>query len=287
MKKIVGFIFIAIFAITLASCGSKEYKVDGKFTAFEVSLNRDTPQITWVEVTVEKGKVTNYFIDARQSKVTTNEESGAKTLAWNEKTKKELKFDYGMTGASEIGKEWFEQAAVIEKFFLEKGPDALKLDKDGYIEDLTGATVKGGDYQKLAKKALENAKNGIFTDFIVDLNSGKAQVTWVDVKVEKNKVVSYTIDARQSKLTDGKTVWNEKTKKELKFDYGMTGASEIGKEWFEQAAVIEKLFLEKGPDALKLNEKGYIEDLTGATVKGAAYKQLAKNALSKIASKLK
>lgn len=140
---------MALFAlVALSACGKKEYPYDGKFIAFETSLDRGAPQLTWVEVTVEDGKVTKYFIDELQTTAG----------VWNEKTKKELKEEYGMIVASPIEKEWYEQAAAIEAFFLSDGPDKLELDDGGKIDNITDATMIGTSYKELAIKALSYKK---------------------------------------------------------------------------------------------------------------------------------
>ena len=97
---------------------------------------------------VEDGKVTKYFIDELQTTAG----------VWNEKTKKELKEDYGMKKASDIKKEWYEQAAAIEAFFLSDGPDKLELDDGGKIDNITDATMIGTSYKELAIKALSYKK---------------------------------------------------------------------------------------------------------------------------------
>ncbi len=150
MKRFI-IMFVAVFAVfALASCGKKEYQYDGKFIAFETSLNYGAPQITWVEVTIEKGKVTKYFIDELQ---TTDG-------VWNSKTKKELKEDYGMKEVSPIKKEWYEQAQVIEDFFLSDGPDKLPLDEKGDVDTdkLAGASMTADLYVRIANKALSYKK---------------------------------------------------------------------------------------------------------------------------------
>ncbi|MDY0277946.1 MAG: hypothetical protein RBQ97_07665 [Acholeplasma sp.] len=277
MKKLVAIMFVAITAITLASCGSS-YKVDGKFTAFEVSVHsNNAAMVTWVDVTIKDGKVESYYIDARQGKIV----DGAQV--WNEKTKKELKEDYGMAGKSAIGKEWYEQAETLEAYFLEKGPEKVTTNADGYIDNVTGVSVKDGGYTKLAKEALENAKKGVTTAFEVSVHSkNAAMITWVNVTVKSGKVTAYYIDARQGKIVDGAQVWNEKTKKELKEDYGMAGESAIGKEWYEQAETLEAFFLSDGPDKVTTNEGKYIDNVTGVSVKDGGYTTLAKAALKKV-----
>ena len=281
MKKIIALIFVAVMSLTIVACGNKEYKVDGEFTAFEVSYNREVPMITWVTVTIEKGKVTKYFIDAKQAEV--NE---AGEFVWNAKSKKELKYDYNMKDVSEIGKEWFEQAEALEAFMLEKGPEAVTT-KDGYIDNVTGVSVKDGGYTKLAKEALANAKANKFLAFELGYTSAKGpQVTWSIVTTDnKGKVTEIFLDCLQSdKSTANDTVkftWKAKTKKELKFDYNMKPVSGIGKEWFEQAEALEKFMLEKGVDAVTTKD-GVIDNVTGVSIKDGGYTALTKAAIALI-----
>jgi|LSQX01.3.fsa_nt_gb major membrane immunogen (membrane-anchored lipoprotein) len=293
MKKFITLFFAMLMLFVVTSCGD-DYKFDGDFTAFEVSETEiyvpggnsyNAAQVTFVTVKVKDGKVVSYNLDERQSTIVDG------NLVWNTKTKKELKYDYGMKGSSEIEKEWFEQAAVIEQQWLDKGVDSIKTDDDGYIDGLAGATMVDTNYSKLAKEALSNAKKGLSIAFEVTVtdifvpggnNYDAAQITFVAAQLKGKKVTSFNLDERQSTIVDGNLVWNAKTKKELKFDYGMKGSSEIEKEWFEQAAVIEKQWLDGGVDSIKTDDEGYIDDLAGATMVDSNYSKLAKEALKKV-----
>jgi len=262
MRKKFTTLLIIVASLGLLACGKANYKHDGVFTAIEVSENYGDPQITWVSVLVEKGKVKEFFIDERQTK----------DGIWNEKTKKELKYDYGMQGASDINKEWFEQAETIELFFLKHGVEKLSVNKEGYVDNLAGATMIADNYQRLAEKALDKAKKGIYTAFEVSDSYGAVQLTWVDAYYNnKGSLEKYYIDELQS-TENG---WNQYTKKELGYEYGMQGASPINKEWFEQAETIERFMLENSPENLKLDEEGYIDGLTGATMIADSYQRLA------------
>ncbi|VEU80776.1 LptM family lipoprotein [Haploplasma axanthum] len=300
MKKILGLFFVAITAVALVACGKKEYGVDGTFTAFEVGVNSGAAQVTWVDVTIQKGKVAKYFIDARQGKIVEGKQ------VWNAETKKELQYGYRMHGQNDLSvedykkyladnnlKEWFEQAELLEKEFLAKGVENVNV-KDNYFENVTGVTIKDGSYTKLAKAALENAKKGVTIAFEVGVNSGAAQVTWVDVTIEKGKVAKYFIDARQGKIVEGKQVWNAETKKELQYGYRMHGQNDLSvedykkyladnnlKEWFEQAELLEKEFLAKGVENVNVKDN-YFENVTGVTIKDGSYTKLAKAALAKV-----
>ena len=79
-------------------------------------------------------------------------------------TKKELGDEYGMKAASGIGKEWFEQAAVMEEYLVgktAKGVLEIAVDESEKPTDpdlLAGVTVSIGGYQTAAAKAVENAR---------------------------------------------------------------------------------------------------------------------------------
>lgn len=141
--------------------------------------------------------------------------------------------------------------------------------------------------------------DGEFTAFEPGVNGNAQMVTTVTVKVEKGKIISYNIDARQGKRTEvaGDPVtytftWNEKTKKELGADYAMKDVGpgyklvdgawvvegKSQKEWFEQAALIEAKWLADGVDSVTTLE-GRIDNVAGVTIKDGSYIKLAKEAV--------
>ena len=151
MKRFLALLLVVFSAVSLTSClgSKKEYAHDGVFTAIETSINYDgAPQVSWVKVTIEKGKVVSYYIDERQSTTTDG------VFAWNAKTKKELGDEYNMKPASPIGKEWHEQAAAIEAKWLADGVDSVTFKDDGSIKNMPAeATMVGTTYNRLAKAA--------------------------------------------------------------------------------------------------------------------------------------
>ncbi|HHU21226.1 MAG TPA: Ig domain-containing protein [Acholeplasma sp.] len=148
--------------------------------------------------------------------------------------------------------------------------------------------------------------DGEFTAFEASLNYGAPMYTMVTVKIENDEVVSFNIDALQSKKNEAGTNydWNAKTKKELGYLYGMHNVpnadagyerqdlsteeglaayqaylAEVGKkEWFEQAALLEAAFLESTD--LEVDEAGTITSVAGVTIQDGGYSKLAKAALA-------
>lgn len=253
--------FVAFAAFTLFGCNSSEYKVDGEFLAYEAQVHTNgTMMVTSVTVTIEKGKIVDFNIDARQSKKTQNPETLAWTFTWNEKTKKELGDAYGMVANGGAIAEWDVQAERIEAFWLENGVDSVTV-KDGVIDNVTGVTIKDGGYLALAKEAVELAKEGKFQAIYcsgTDLYSAHMVVT------PKGKVESLMLDTLQmnrASTTSGTFQWNLKTKQELGFDYKMhynaSGAADMAAyqawltannklEWFQQANLITDAIVANG-----------------------------------------
>jgi len=280
MKKVFLLLMLAVATFTLFGCNSSEYKVDGEFLAYEVSVHRNAPQVTMVTVTIEDGEVVAFNIDARQGKAT--QTAGADTeedtsddewsFTWNEKTKKELRYDYNMKPVSEIEKEWFEQAEAIEAFMLENGVDAVETDDETYITNIAGVSMKDGGYTDLAADALELAKEGKFQAVYCNNDDLVIATMMVDAKGNATDLV---LDVLQGKPAQGTFEWAPKTKQELGLEYGMKDASEIGKEWFEQADAIAAYVLENGADSIETTD-GYISNITGATVRDSGYTEVFK-----------
>ena len=278
MKKVFLLLMLAVATFTLFGCNSSEYKVDGEFLAYEVSVHRNAPQVTMVTVTIEDGEIVGYNIDARQGKAT--QTAGADTeedtsddewsYSWNEKTKKELRNEYGMKAVSEIEKEWFEQAEAIEAFMLENGVDAVETDADTYITNITGVSMKDGGYTALAAEALELAKEGKFQAVYCNNDDLVIATMMVDAKGVATDLV---LDVLQGKPAQGTFEWAPKSKQELGLDYGMKGASDIGKEWFEQADAIAAYVFDNGADSIETTD-GYISNITGASVRDSGYTQV-------------
>lgn len=189
-------------------------------------------------------------------------------------TKKEKKDAYGMKGASEIGKEWFEQIAALEEYAIGKtvaevvGMKTFARD-DAHpnvpeVEELkTSVTMTVGDYLQAIQVAADNAVavenvakvgSGSFTSLsIADATADKdgqiqANTTFAVVALDADgKIVYSSIDTAQNTgkfstagvITAPEDPTLTPTKKEKKEAYGMLAASEIKKEWFEQIAAFE------------------------------------------------
>lgn len=310
MKKLLGIFFVFLLGVALMSCGEKEYPIDGEYLAYELSVSRNAPQVVFVKVTIDNGEIASYHIDTRQgTRSGDGSEASPYAFAWNEKTKVELGYDYGMKANSEIDKEWFEQASALEAFWLENGLDAVETDQDGYVDNVTGASFKDS-YTAVAKKALENAKAGKFISIYA---SGTDLYTAEMVLKTNGDIDSLVLDVRQStrSTTEGTFVWNENTKQQLGDDYGMKGVgsgytfengawiasgSQATLEWYEQVNLITQYVIENGwssslqPVAQRggsLDGTTLIDDLAGATIRTGGYFTVLKNLFEQAGNSVK
>jgi major membrane immunogen (membrane-anchored lipoprotein) len=299
MKKILFLFVVFLTTFTLIACGDKEeegrtYAFDGEYLAYEVSVHRDAPMVTWVTVTIEDDEIVEYFIDSRQGSRTQDEETEEYSFAWNELTKKELGDDYGMVDRGGAIAEWDEQAELIEAYWLENGVDSVTVDDDDVIDNVAGVTIKDGGYLALAQEAVDNAKAGKFQSILAtgtDLYS--AHLTLPESgELEDAELV---LDVLQSTTneTEGTFEWNPSTKQELGDAYNMKGAGgysfEDGEwvsegqcelEWYEQAALITDYVKANGwNDNLQpvdsrggsLDGTSLIDELAGVSIRSGSY----------------
>ncbi len=232
-----------------------------------------------VAVTVDKdGKVVKAAIDTAQTKINFSTEGKVTSdLTAVYKSKQELKEEYGMSKASTLGKEWYEQANALANYFVGKTAEEIKAiptDDAGVTTDadlVSSVTIKINDYKEAAEKAIANAQDlGATADDELGLGLNTTIAKSKDAAADAEgqtqaysiytattfgadgKITSNIIDASQAtvkfdatgKITTDLTA-PVKTKVELGDEYGMKAASKIGKEWFEQAASFSEYVLGK------------------------------------------
>ncbi len=250
-----------------------------------------------VAVTVDKdGKVVKAAIDTAQTKINFSAEGKVTSdLTTVYKSKQELKEEYGMKKASSLEKEWYEQANSLAEYFVGKTAEEIKsipTDEAGVPTDadlVSSVTVKINDYKAAAEKAIANAQDlgataddtlglGILTtidkskDATADAEGQtQAYSTYTVATFDADgKVTSNILDASQANVkfdATGKITTDlaeeVKTKIELGDAYGMRKASQIGKEWFEQAAAFSAYVTGKTSDevaGIAMDEEGVATD---------------------------
>src|SRR5699024_10694140 len=223
-------------------------------------------------------KVASVTIDTVQSKVDVDEEGKIESDINEEvDSKKVLKEDYNMKGASEIDKEWYEQIEALEEWMIGKTVEEIagmesKEDGDEIVpdeEELTSSvTIVVNDYIEVVSKAWDNAieiENGstaglgskTILDGTKDGEDNKPAVVAADTTMtatafdSDGDVAGTIIDVVQIEIEveDGKIITDKDeeilTKHELEDDYGMKKASDIDKEWYEQAEALQEWMVGK------------------------------------------
>ena len=320
MKKLLVLLVVGLLAVTsLTGCAApKTYKfgtgsyttVSGK-AAVAASTGVDAAdgqvQVTTVYAAVlldDAGKVVYVDIDAAQNQGTFDA-TGAVVKAEAAPTITEKGADYGMKSASAIGKEWFEQMAALEAYFVGKTLEEIKAIPVNETFNPTGddlkasVSIKIDPYLAAVEKAVANAvevkgvaKVGVGSvasvsgrDAVAAVEATKdaaaveaapgrieTNVTFTGVAFDKDgKVLVALLDVAQNQGTfdaTGAIVKAEAapTKQEKGADYGMKGASAIGKEWNEQANALTAYFVGKTADevaAIAVDAEGVVtvEDL--------------------------
>ena len=303
MKKAVVAVLVLMLATTaLSSCNSTPTiaKIGlGHLTSIaksaDLKVNEDgtkTGPFAQVDTVIaavgfdKDGKVLKVAIDTSQSKIVFDENLVLTTdVSAAGKTKTELGDAYGMGKVSTIKKEWYQQAAELEKWMAGKTVDQIKAMKTKQrdashtnvpdVPELTSlVTITVQDYiaavEEASKNAVAVAKGAVTlgVGHVVDLSAskgyanvdgketlpmGQVNFTISAVAFDKDgKVVQAVIDTAQTKVNydkDGKVTSDKtaapKTKKELGDAYGMAKASGIKKEWFQQIAELEKWMVGK------------------------------------------
>jgi len=188
MKKLLVLLVVGMLALTgLTGCAAKTYKfgtgsfttVSGRAAVAAAAATKDTAaveaadgrvQVTTVYAAVlldDAGKIVYVDIDSAQNQGTFDA-MGAVVKAEAAPTKTEKGADYGMVANSAIGKEWFEQMAALEAYFVGKTLEEIKAievtEKDASHtavpagEDLkTSVSISIEGYVAAVEKAVANA----------------------------------------------------------------------------------------------------------------------------------
>ena len=289
----------------------REFVYDGEFTAYSVGIHSNAPMVTTVTVTIENDEITAYYIDARQGKAT--QTAGTETpddtsddtwsYAWNELTKKELGDDYNMVTYGGAIAEWYEQAALIEAYWLANGYDSVTVDENNVIDNVSGVTIKDGDYTTLAAAAVQLAKDGKMQAILCTSDDLYIATMTVDAEGDFSDLL---LDVLQG-APDGATfAWKDQTKQELGDAYGMKGVGDgytftdgawvasgtkATLEWYEQVALITDYVEANGwnEDLAAIASRGgtidgttLLDDLAGVTVRSQSYYDVLADLFAKL-----
>ena len=232
-----------------------------------------------------EGKLESVLLDELEVSVSADS-TGHVTLPTDWRTKRQKGDDYPLAEVSSLKKGWAEQADAFASYLIGMTPEQvsmLKVDKDGKATDadlLSGCTIAVDRYRDAVTRACANARalgaaKGDRAALGIEAVNGTSDITatddkdvnaQVDVSIvalttdADRRVTSAIADMAEPALTvvsDGGVTAPDlvKTKLELGEDYGMRGASALGKEWYEHS--------EGFCDALKGKTRTEIAGLSG------------------------
>ena len=232
-----------------------------------------------------EGKLESVRLDELEVSVSADG-TGHVTLPTDWRTKRQKGDDYPLAAVSSLKKGWDEQADAFADYLTGMTPEQvsmLKVDEEGKATDadlLSGCTIAVDRYRDAVTRACANAKalgaaKGDRAALGMEAVNGSADVTATDDKDVNAQadvsIVAMTTDA-DGRVTsavadmaepalivaaDGSVTAPDlvKTKLELGDDYGMRGASALGKEWYEHS--------EGFCDAIKGKTRAEIAGLSG------------------------
>ena len=232
-----------------------------------------------------EGKLESVLLDELEVSVSADS-TGHVTLPTDWRTKRQKGDDYPLAEVSSLKKGWAEQADAFASYLIGMTPEQvsmLKMDEDGKPTDadlLSGCTIAVDRYRDAVTRACTNARalgaaKGDRAALGIEAVNGTSDITatddkdvnaQVDVSIvalttdADHRVTSAIADMAEPALTvvsDGGVTAPDlvKTKLELGEDYGMRGASALGKEWYEHS--------EGFCDALKGKTRTEIAGLSG------------------------
>lgn len=311
-KQYFGFGAVSHFE-EFAKSAAKGYDIETTVDYVSVVVNKkgviSNLRLDTTQIKVE-GKVTevedgdDVLSTVIKSKVFGTEENPSDDI----KSKWDLLGDYGMAGKvpGTIGKEWYEQAAKFEEWAVGKTVEQVKagIANDKLTDGATiGVTITVDAWVSALDVALESKvqiKGKVAGLGVGSLNEHDAlqdnfyvagAAFDADKKVLGSRVdtfqVPYVVSAEglatiNKAATKKQVVASEnriKGKQELKADYGMTNASPIKKEWFEQAqSLADYLVGKKISDALGTSAKLENGAEIGVTVTVSGYRSVLSEA---------
>ena len=263
-------------------------------------------------ITDTNGKIVKCVVDEVDASPDMNDFS--ESIGKEFPSKNALGAEYGMASASPIGKEWSEQAKAFADYCKGKTVKELEqsLGADGKIADLqSSCTIYSDTLVQCVKAACQNATDtftavgevflGMYAYCVMSASSvpataaenGTAMFSCEMAATVSNadgRVYKAYIDEIESNVhfnNDGASIEDPETvpvsKQTLGKNYGMAGASSIGKEWNQQADALADFC--KGKTASEINgavgADGKVADLSSScTIHAKSYTNAVIKALS-------
>ncbi len=150
MKRVVK--LLTLFALVSSLTMAGEY-IPGTYRGSKESTHkRGFSYTNFVTMVVDQeGRIEQVFIDATFP-------VDARDLSKGFSTKQLMGESYGMKAASEIGKEWNEQADAIAAHVIENQGIAFNVNEDKTTDDIAGASVKVNYFASILEDLMTQAR---------------------------------------------------------------------------------------------------------------------------------
>ena len=256
MKKLLKGLAVFALVIFLAAC-SGDAGGDKKDGYYQAANNQNGEWTNFMTFEVKDGKIDS--VDYNSVNLRKGEVALKKEQAKDGK--------YVMNGKS--GKEWHEQAKLVEDYIIEhQNLDGIKFDDEGNDADgVTGATIHIADTKKLLDDALEagpvekgDMKDGIYYDKAKA--DEKGYVYTLGYYVKDGHILAVTADAFGTK-GDEKDKFKSDLAKDGKYDLGEDAVGSYDK---QAIAFDDYLIKNQGLPDLKLDKEGKTDAISGATI---------------------
>lgn len=255
MKKVLRFFSLVALVLVVSACGGTK---DGTYQAME-----SAPANGWsyfLTYDIVDGKMTNFNYDA------VNLQTGSA------KTKGELSEAGIYKLAPGNAGEWFEQAAVIEKWLEDnQGLGDVTFDAEGKTDAVAGATIHFNNVQTLLDAAAANGvvTKGELTDgvyFAQGKKDDKGFTATLGYFVKNGVILGALGDAfTMAKNEEGQMapVFKTTLAADGKYDLGAEAVAPYN----DQVATISKFIVtNQGFGDITLNEEGKTDAISGATI---------------------
>ncbi len=189
---------------------------------------------------------------------------------------------YGMKEKGKAQADWYEQAALAEKFLIEKqDPAAITLDAEGKTDAISGVSIHVGDLTTLAKKALDAgpAAPGSYKDgsYHAEADAFDATSGWkstTDLTIANGKII-YAFFSGVNEAGE------DKQANSIEGKYGMKANGGSVAEWHEEAQAAQAFLIEKqDPAAITMNAEGKTDAISGVTIHVSDFVTLSQKALA-------
>ena len=265
-KKIISLLVTGIVAVSLlAGCGSKKSTngnsaTKGKYQDGLYYASEDKFSNGWKY---------NVVLEVKDGKIVDATWNGMSIASDKDKVTSSIDGDYGMKAKAKAKAEWHEQAALVEKYLVEKqDPTSIQYKDDaGKTDAISGATITVKEFFALADKALKgkpvekgNYKDGYY--YVEGAKSKKGETPLVELVVVNGRVVdanfNYLMNNKDGKPSDKKTI-------SIKGQYGMDANAKAP--MYEQLASAEKYLIDTQKSDLQYkDDAGKTDAISGATI---------------------